>query len=102
MSRVRIIEPVLDASGNARVGLTLHLYLADGGTTDATIFSAETGAGTTAQPLTTDANGNFDGWIDEGSYDIVLTGDATRYRRNYLDATREAGLRDVLLAQVFS
>lgn len=40
----------------------------------ATIYAAETGSGTLPNPLTTGAEGRIDGWLDEGSYDLVISG----------------------------
>lgn len=40
----------------------------------ATIYAAETGGTTLANPLTTTADGRIDGWLDEGSYDLTISG----------------------------
>lgn len=40
----------------------------------ATIYAAEVGATTGANPITTDAFGRIEGWVDEGSYDLIVSG----------------------------
>jgi hypothetical protein len=41
---------------------------------DATIYAAETGPGTLANPLTVDAYGRYGGWVDGGvDYDVTVT-----------------------------
>lgn len=62
------------AAGSVRV-------LLPGTSTEATVFSAQTGAGTLTQPLVTDSRGRVPGWVEGRSdgYDIEVTADGTTY-----------------------
>jgi hypothetical protein len=40
----------------------------------ATIYAAETGGTTLANPLTTTTDGRIDGWLEEGAYDLTISG----------------------------
>lgn len=39
-----------------------------------TIYTAETGATTAANPITTDSNGRIEGWVEAPDYDITISG----------------------------
>lgn len=74
MARVEIDEIVDRVSLGARVpgsGYKVYVYQR-GTTTPITIYQAETGATTLSQPLTVDAYGRVDGYVREGSYDLVV------------------------------
>ena len=40
----------------------------------ATVYAAATGGTTAANPITLTADGRIDGWLDDGSYDIQISG----------------------------
>lgn len=71
MPRVEIGEVVIDTNGNALSGASCQVNKREGGA--ATVYSAETGAGTVANPILTDSAGRITGWLEGGSYDIVVT-----------------------------
>lgn len=49
-----------------------------------TVYSAETGGTTVSNPLVTDANGRVNGWVDEGSYVLGVSGSGiTSYNQPY-------------------
>lgn len=64
------------ATGNAVAGATATVKKVDG--SNATIFAARTGGGTTANPLVTNSSGTAQGWLDRGLYRIVYAGGVTR------------------------
>lgn len=82
MARSQIVEVVQDTSGNGVTGATVDVY--DAGTsTPVTIYAAETGGGTIANPQTT-AAGSIAGWLEEGTYDLAVSGGSiTPYTRRY-------------------
>lgn len=50
----------------------------------ATVYSGETGGTTVSNPLVTDANGRVEGWVDEGSYALGISGSGiTSYSQPY-------------------
>jgi hypothetical protein len=52
--------------------------------TPATVYAAETGGTTVSNPLVTDANGRVNGWVDEGSYVLGISGSGiTSYNQPY-------------------
>lgn len=54
----------------------------------ATVYAGETGGTTVSNPLVTDANGRVNGWVDEGSYVLGISGSGiTSYNQPY-EATR--------------
>jgi hypothetical protein len=49
-----------------------------------TVYSGETGGTTVSNPLVTDANGRVNGWVDEGSYILGISGSGiTSYNQPY-------------------
>lgn len=46
----------------------------------ATVYAAEVGAGTIANPLAVDAQGKAPGWVDDGSYDLVATSNGRNFQ----------------------
>lgn len=76
--RVEISEAVFKTAGvgsavlQVASGASVQVNIRGGSA--ATVYSAATGAGTLSNPLTTDANGRIEGWLDEGSYDLVVSG----------------------------
>ena len=84
--RTPIARKVLDLDGNAITGATASIVTVPGSVV-ATIYSAETGSGTVAQPIISNIDGSFDGWLEIGLYDIQISssyGTATsRYYVNH-------------------
>lgn len=76
--RVEIPHVVRRASGAPAASASVRVYLR-GTTTNATVYSAATGTGTLTQPLTTDASGRIEGWVNPGRYDVVPTVDGYAY-----------------------
>jgi hypothetical protein len=69
--RTPITRKVQDLNGNAISGATATIYTVPGSAV-ATIYSTETGAGTTSQPLISGADGRFDGWLEIGPYQMDI------------------------------
>lgn len=91
MSRVEIPFVVQDTSGNALVSTaSITVNVRGGGT--ATVFAAETGGTTLANPLTSSAVGGIDGWLDEGSYNLVVSGPGITTYTQPFDAVRGDGV----------
>jgi hypothetical protein len=84
--RTPITRKVQDLNGNAISGATASIVTVPGSVT-AMIYSGETGAGTVSQPLISNADGSFTGWLEIGLYDITISsqyGSATsRYYVNH-------------------
>lgn len=76
MARVEIPLVVQSTDVNGKVvfvsGASALVSIRGGGT--ATVYQAETGGTTLSNPLTTDANGRVEGWVDRGAYDVYVTG----------------------------
>lgn len=74
MARIKCPITVIDPpTGAAVVGASVNITKRNGGAA-ATLYSAETGAGTTANPATTDAQGRVQAWIEPGSYNAAISG----------------------------
>lgn len=72
MARVPISEVVINESGVPLSGVTCNVYAART-VTPSTIYAAESGGATLANPQTTVA-GEIAGWLEEGEYDLALSG----------------------------
>jgi hypothetical protein len=70
--RTPISRRIQDLSGNALGSATVNIYNIPGSAIT-TIYSAETGSGTTAQPLTSAIDGSISGWLEIGVYQIEAT-----------------------------
>lgn len=74
MPRVQITEIVAGRNSAGFLlgvdGASVQVNVRGGGA--ATVYAGETGGTTLPNPLTSD-NGRIDGWLDEGSYDLVPT-----------------------------
>lgn len=92
--RIEIPHVARRANGQAASGAQVYVY-ARGTTTQRTVYSGSTGAGTLAQPLTTDANGRIEGWVDPGRHDVVVTVDGATYTQPW-DA-RAGALEDWII-----
>lgn len=75
MTRVALSDPLLyqgtDGGLLALQGASVQINVRN--STAATVYAAETGTGTVANPLTSDRAGHLAGWLDLGSYDFVIT-----------------------------
>jgi hypothetical protein len=72
--RVHFFDHVRDTNGSAISGATVNVYN-KGTTTDATnVYDAETG-GTDTNPITADANGFFEFWLDPDDHNETQTFD---------------------------
>lgn len=73
MARVEISVAVAHSSPlTPSVGLSVQVNYRSGAA--ATVYAAATGATMLDNPLTTDAAGRIEGWLEEGSYDLVVSG----------------------------
>lgn len=72
MARGPIPYLVLKTNGDATPGAVASINVRGGGA--ATLYVNETGGATAANPATTDSEGRISGWLDEGSYDITVSG----------------------------
>lgn len=75
MARVELRDTVLRNHAGTLVpaaGASVQVNVRGGGA--ATVYAAATGATTLTNPLTATAEGNIEGWVDEGSYDLVISG----------------------------
>ena len=71
-TRTEVPAVVIDTAGNTVLNASIQVNLRSGGA--ATVYAAETGATTTANPLTTNAQGQVTGWLNRGAYNLVVTG----------------------------
>jgi hypothetical protein len=83
MARVELNEYVRDRSGRPFSGASVAVTDRATGATS-TIYQAETGISTRANPLTTDAGGRMSytaarAWLEEGSYTLTVTAGALSY-----------------------
>lgn len=70
--RTEIPIVVLGADGRPLAGASITVKTRPAGAT-ATVYQAETGVATTANPLTSDAQGRVNGWVERGAYDALIT-----------------------------
>lgn len=75
MARVQISRSVQSQAGDSIGGASVQVNVRNGSA--ATVYSAETGSTTFSNPQVTDATGLIQGWVDEGSYDLVVTSGTT-------------------------
>lgn len=73
MPRVEIPNTIMKGPGTlvAVYGAAVQVNVRNGGPT--TVYVAETGGETRPNPLTSDAVGRIEGWVEEGSYDLVVS-----------------------------
>jgi hypothetical protein len=93
MARVEINETVDRVNAGTLTpgaGNKAYVYL-PGTTTQTTVYTADTGGSPVTQPLTVDAYGRIDGYVNEGAYDLVVKNAAltTRVARDRLSAGRD-------------
>lgn len=70
-------------------GASILVNIRGGG--PATVYAAETGGTTLANPLTSTAEGRIDGWLEEGSYDLVVSGAGITTYTQYIEVLRGDG-----------
>ncbi len=63
---------VLDTAGNVQAGVSVRVYTANT-TTDATLYSDD-GVTSKTNPLTTDSKGVFWFYVEDGTYDLYVSG----------------------------
>lgn len=91
--RTPITRKVLDLNGNAISGATATITV-NPGTAIATVYDSETGAGTVSQPLISNADGSFDGWLAIGLYDISISSSyGTASSRYYVNHPQQSLLQ---------
>jgi microcystin-dependent protein len=90
MARVEIPLVVFKADGTPAAAQAAQVNVRGGA--PAVVYAAETGATTSPNPLTTDASGRIEGWVDEGSYDITVSGGAVTTYTFRFEAVRGDGV----------
>lgn len=90
MARVEINDVVQTTAGVAVPGASIQVNKRTGGA--ATIYQAEVGASTLANPLTTDSAGRIEGWLLEGSYDLVISGSGITTYTQRFEAAKGGGV----------
>jgi hypothetical protein len=91
MARIEIPHIVITSAGAPAVGALATVNIRNGG--PASIFVNESTADLTAasNPLTTDSMGRIEGWVNEGSYDIVVSGAGITTYTQRFEANRGDG-----------
>lgn len=72
-----VVLDALGPGGSTRfaVGASVTINVRGGG--QAPVYSAQSAGAVLPQPLTTDASGRVEGWVDRGSYDAVIASPTT-------------------------
>lgn len=85
---------VVDTAGNAVSGASGTVTKRIDAST-ATIYTTEAGATTTANPLTSDSSGRFNGWVDANlRYDVAITATGlTSYTEQFDAVSGDTGVR---------
>lgn len=74
MARIKVPITVIDPLGSAVGGASVRVQRRSDGV-DVTLYTAETGPTTTANPTTTDSYGRTQAWVDTGlSYNAIISG----------------------------
>jgi hypothetical protein len=95
--RTPITRKVLDLNGNAISGATANIITYPGSAV-ATVYDAETGSGTVTQPLTSNFDGSFDGWLTIGVYEVEISSSyGTATSRYYVDHPQQSLLQGTAL-----
>lgn len=77
-------------NGDAVSGATVAVNIRGGG--PAQVYAAETGATLAASPLLTDVDGKVTAWLDEGSYDVTISGPTITTTTRALEVNRGNGV----------
>lgn len=90
MARVEINEAVFKNVGSLAPapGVSVQVNVRAGAAT--TVYQAATGSSTFSNPLSTDASGRIEGWLEEGSYDLVVSGPGISTYTQRLEAVSSA------------
>lgn len=96
MGRVEIGEVVVDKLGRPVPAASVRVDNRGGGL--ATVYSSPTGTATLGNPLATDALGRIEGWLEEGSYDLLVTGNDTSYTQRLEAVAGAEAFTDATLA----
>src|SRR4051812_1169580 len=90
MARVELlvtVDKIVSSNLQPASGASVQVSVRSTGS-PSTVYAAETGGTTVSNPLVTDANGRVNGWVDEGSYILGISGSGiTSYNQPY-EATR--------------
>ena len=86
MPRVEIGEVVITVAGAAVSGASVQVNSRGAGA--ATVYTSATGGATNANPLTTDSSGRIEGHLEEGSYDLVVSGTGISTYTQQFEAAR--------------
>lgn len=98
MARVEISEAVQDTAGNALSGASVQVNVRSTGSA-ATLYEGETGGTTVGNPRTTGTNGRVEAWVDEGSYNLVVSKSGyTSYTQPFEAVVAGTQNPDVILA----
>lgn len=85
MARVEISEVVLRPDSQKRLrpvaGASVQVNLRGGGA--ANVYAAAAGGAPVPNPLTTDSEGRIEGWVEEGSYDLVVSAGGASYTQAF-------------------
>lgn len=94
MPRVELPITVIDSSGNAVSGASGTVTKRVDGSS-ATIYTTESGGTTTTNPLTSTADGRFEGWVDANTrYQVAITATGLSSYTEYFDAVSgDTGVR---------
>lgn len=96
--RTPINRKVQNLNGDAVAGATATIY-AIPGSAIATVYSGESGAGTTSQPLSTAVDGSLSGWLEIGIYDIKIESSlGTATSRYYVNHPQQSLLQGTVVA----
>jgi microcystin-dependent protein len=97
--RAKIPITVLGSDGRPLAAASVTVRKRSDAST-ATVYSAETGGGTLANPLTTDAQGRVGGWCEREGYDLIVTGSGISTYTEAWDAApaRAGGIDEPWLA----
>lgn len=89
MARVEIpyvVEKIVGGNAQPVNGASVQVNVR--GSSAALIYNVETGGAPIANPTTTDANGEINVWVDEGSYDLVISGSGITTRTVPIELSR--------------
>lgn len=80
MARVEIDQVVFDDAGVPLTGASVQVNIAGGG--PATVYADESSGTTVGNPLST-SNGRIEGWLERGSYDLLVSSGPTNYTTRF-------------------
>ncbi len=97
MARVELPNNVTKVvGGNLQPLLGASVAIQHRGTgTTATVYGAESGGTTISNPVVTDADGRIEGWVDEGSYNLVVSGSGISTYTARFEAVRGDGVSNL-------